>query len=86
MGEQSCVKILGFAGSARADSFNKKLVRIALRGAEGAGAEVTYVDLRDYPLPIYDGDGESASGLPENAKTLAALLRENDGLDRKSVV
>ena len=80
MGEQSCVKILGFAGSARADSFNKKLVRIALRGAEGAGAEVTYVDLRDYPLPIYDGDGESASGLPENAKTLAALLRENDGL------
>jgi NAD(P)H-dependent FMN reductase len=74
------VKILGLAGSARADSFNKKLVRIALRGAEGAGAAVTYVDLRDYPLPIYDGDGESASGLPENARKLGALFRENDGL------
>ena len=73
------VKILGWAGSARADSFNKKLVRIALRGAEGAGADVTYVDLRDYPLPLYDADGESAHGLPENVDKLRALFHANDG-------
>ena len=73
------VKILGWAGSARADSFNKKLVRIALRGAEGAGADVTYVDLRDYPLPLYDADAESANGLPENVDKLRALFHANDG-------
>jgi chromate reductase len=80
LGDRDGIKILGFAGSARADSFNKRLVRIALRGAKEAGAEVTFVDLRDYSLPIYDADGESASGLPENAKKLGALFRANDGL------
>jgi hypothetical protein len=56
LGHHEGVKILGWAGSTREDSFNKKLVQIALRGARGVGADVTYVDLRDYPLPIYDGD------------------------------
>jgi NAD(P)H-dependent FMN reductase len=79
LGHRDRVKILGWAGSARADSFNKKLVRIALRGAERAGAKITYVDLRDYPLPLYDGDSESANGLPENVEKLRALFRANDG-------
>ena len=57
-------KILAFAGSTRKDSYNKKLVQIAAAGAREAGAEVTYLDLRDYPLPIYDGDQEAAEGLP----------------------
>ncbi len=78
-GEAKGVKILGWAGSARADSFNKKLVRIALRGAEAAGAEVTYVDLRDYPLPLYDADSEAAEGLPGNVETLRDLFRDNQG-------
>ena len=34
-------KILAFAGSARLDSFNKKMVKIAALGAQEAGAEVT---------------------------------------------
>jgi len=34
-------KILAFAGSARKDSFNKKLVKIAAQGARAAGAEVS---------------------------------------------
>lgn len=73
------VKILAWAGSARSDSFNKKLVRVALRGAEEAGADVTWLDLRDYPLPLYDGDSESANGRPDNAGKLRALFEENDG-------
>ncbi len=79
MPDHEGVKILGWAGSARQDSFNKKLVRIALAGAETAGAKVTYVDLRDYPLPLYDGDSELADGLPENVEKLGALFRANDG-------
>ncbi len=73
------VKILAFAGSLRKDSWNKKLVKIAAKGAEAAGAEVTYIDLKDYPLPIYDQDIEDASGLPENARKLKELMVAHDG-------
>lgn len=72
-------RILAFAGSLRKDSFNKKLVRIAVRGAEAAGARVTLLDLRDYPLPVYDGDLEAEQGLPDNARTLKRLMIEHDG-------
>jgi len=74
------IRLLGFAGSARKDSFNKILVRIALRGAEKSGADVKFVDLRDYPLPLYDGDSESAQGLPENVVLLRSEFQKADGL------
>jgi NAD(P)H-dependent FMN reductase len=73
-------KILAFAGSTRAGSFNKKLVRIAAEGARAAGASVTMIDLRDYPLPVYDGDLEASHGLPENAVKLKELFRSHSGL------
>lgn len=73
------IKILAFAGSLRKDSFNKKLVKIAMKGAEAAGAQVTYIDLRDLDLPIYDGDLESAIQLPEGARRLKKLMDEHDG-------
>lgn len=73
-------KILAFAGSTRAESFNKKLIKFAAQGANSAGAQFTVIDLRDFPMPLYDGDFEAASGLPENAKKLKKLLREHDGL------
>ena len=56
-------RILAFAGSARLESFNKKLGRAAAAGAEEAGAATTLVDLRDFPLPLYDADLEQAEGL-----------------------
>jgi NAD(P)H-dependent FMN reductase len=73
-------RILAFAGSLRAESFNKKLVRIAAGGARAAGAEVTLIDLRDLPMPIYDGDIEKAQGLPPNAKAFKQLLIEHHGV------
>lgn len=73
-------KILCFAGSLRKDSFNKKLVKVAMEGARKAGAEVTFVDLKDYPLPIYDGDIETEQGIPDNAKKLKGILKEHHGL------
>ncbi len=72
-------KILAFAGSTRKDSFNKKLVRIAVAGAKQAGAEVALIDLADYPLPLYDGDLEEREGLPEKAKELKKIFIEHDG-------
>lgn len=73
-------RILAFAGSAREGSFNKKLVAIAADGARDAGADVTLLDMRDYELPLYDGDLEESAGLPENAITLRGIFAEHDGL------
>lgn len=73
-------KILAFAGSLRSGSFNRKLVRIAAEGARAAGAEVTEIDLRDIPMPLYDGDIEREQGLPPNAKLFKRLLIEHKGI------
>jgi NAD(P)H-dependent FMN reductase len=73
-------KILAFAGSTRTESYNKKLVRIAVASARAAGAEVTYHDLRDLPLPFYDGDLEAEEGLPANARKWKDLLLAHHGL------
>ncbi len=73
-------KILAFAGTTRIDSFNKKLVKIAAAGARAAGAEVTYLDLRDIPMPLYDGDLEAKEGIPANAKKFKELLLAHQGL------
>ena len=55
-------KILAFAGSTRKESFNKKLVKVAADAARAAGAQVTYLDLRDLPMPLYDADLEAEQG------------------------
>lgn len=73
-------KIVAFAGSLRKDSFNKKLVRIAIEGAKRAGAEVTLLDLKDYPLPIFDEDLEKESGVPAKAMELKKLFIASDGI------
>jgi len=72
-------KILAFAGSIREGSYNKKLIQAAVNGAKKAGAEVTLIDIKDYPLPVYDGDIEEQQGLPENAMKLKKLMWEHDG-------
>ena len=73
-------RVLAFAGSTRIESFNKKLVKIAASGARAAGAEVSFLDLRDLPMPLYDGDLEIQQGLSDNVKKFRALLMEHNGL------
>jgi len=68
-----------FAGSARKASTNKQLAALAASTAKEAGAEVTLIDLADFDMPIYNGDIEAATGLPENAKRLKQLFVEHDG-------
>ncbi len=71
-------RILCFAGSLRGDSFNKKLVKVAMTGAKDFGADVTYIDLASYPLPLYNGDIEASEGLPEEAKRLKQAMKSHD--------
>jgi chromate reductase len=73
-------RILAFAGSTRKDSFNKKLVSLAAHGARQAGAEVTLIDLKNFPLPLFDQDLETEQGMPENGLKLKKLFIEHEGL------
>lgn len=73
-------RILAFGGSLRRDSFNQKLAAIAAAGAREAGAEVTLLSLRDFPMPVFDADIEEASGKPESAQKLKALFKDHHGL------
>ncbi|MEO2018758.1 MAG: NAD(P)H-dependent oxidoreductase [Fuerstiella sp.] len=72
-------RILALAGSARTDSYNHRLVQVAAEGARAAGADVTVLNLKDYPLPIFDEDLERAA-VPENATKLKQLFLDHDGL------
>jgi NAD(P)H-dependent FMN reductase len=73
-------RILAFAGSARNESWNHRLVRVAAEGARTGGAEVTVVNLRDYPLPLFNEDLEQEHGPPENATKLKQLFLNHEGL------
>ena len=74
------IRILAFAGSTRRDSLNRRLIGVATSIARASGAEVTLLDLNDYPLPLYDGDLEAQSGVPEAALQLKAVFRSHDAL------
>lgn len=70
--------VLAFAGSTREDSVNKKLVSEAADFARQMGADVTVIDLRDYPIPFYDGDLETREGMPAAAKQMRQLMIQSD--------
>ncbi|MBL9077446.1 MAG: NAD(P)H-dependent oxidoreductase [Planctomycetes bacterium] len=73
-------KLLCIAGSLRTGAFSKQLARAAAALARAGGAEATCVDLRDHPMPLYDGDLEAASGLPEAAVRLRTIVQAHDAL------
>jgi chromate reductase len=76
----SSLRIVALAASLREGSFNRRLVRVAADGLVAAGADVTRLDLRDYPLPLYDADLEKWDGLPANALRLKDVFASHDAL------
>ena len=73
-------KILAFSGSLRAGSLNKKVVQVAAEGARKAGAEVTLLNLKELPLPLYDADLVEEKGFDPNARRFQEILLAHDGL------
>jgi chromate reductase, NAD(P)H dehydrogenase (quinone) len=73
-------KILVVPGSLRTGSLNARLAAAAAYEFAKAGAEVTRISLADFPLPIYDGDLQSRSGVPKNAVNLKRLIGAHDGV------
>lgn len=74
------MKVLVFAGSMRAASLNKRLAKVAAGALARAGAEVDLADFREFEVPLYDGDLETASGVPAGAQALASRLQRAGSL------
>jgi NAD(P)H-dependent FMN reductase len=74
------IKIVAFAGSGRRDSINKKVVAVAAKGAEEAGAEVTIVNLEDFDMPMFNEDLEAEIGSHPGAQRFKELLIACDGI------
>ena len=72
------MRALVFAGSIRTDSLHRKLARAAAEELRRRGIEITLADLRDYPMPLYDGDLEADNGLPESVRKFRDLLASHD--------
>lgn len=70
-------KALTLSGSIRQGSFNQMLALHVGRQLRSAGADVTDIDLADYPMPVFNEDLEP-DNVPEAAGRLAALWREAD--------
>ena len=74
------MKILGFCGSLRSGSFNKRLMIHACDVLKQKGCEIKIMDLRSLEIPLYDGDFEAKSGIPPGVTQLAQAIVEADGL------
>ena len=73
-------RILAFSGSARKASLNQRLVAAGADIARERGADVTLINLRDFPMPIFNQDEEAAHGQPDSVRELKALFVEHDAL------
>ena len=72
------LKVLVFAASLRAQSLNRKLATLAARAAERFGATVDLASMRDFDVPLYDGDVEMANGIPKGAQDFRSRLQASD--------
>ena len=76
----SNLRILAFAGSVREQSFNVRLLAVATDIARETACQIDLVHLRDFPMPIYDRNFESANGQPSQAVELKARFLQCDAL------
>jgi NAD(P)H-dependent FMN reductase len=74
------LKILVIPGSLRSGSLNARLAAVAAYELAQLGAEVSRISLADFPLPIYDGDLQTKSGVPKNAVNLKRMMSAHHGV------
>lgn len=74
------MKYLALSGSTREGSVNQKTVDAVAASLRVLPAEVINITLKDFEMPIYNGDLEAKTGLPLTAQRCQTLLRDTDGL------
>jgi NAD(P)H-dependent FMN reductase len=72
------IRVVGLAGSLRAESVTRMAVHNALRGAEEEGAKVQLLDLASYDLPFLGRENEKGSA--RTVERFRAELRASDGM------
>lgn len=72
------MKIIGFAGSNSSQSINKQLVKYTLN--EIKDIETEWLDITDFPLPVFGVDLEEKEGIPENIKKFIEKIQTADGI------
>ena len=72
------LNVLIFSASLRADSLNSRLAALAADVARAHGATVDQASMRDFDVPLYDGDLEAAGGIPQGAEELRRRLLAAD--------
>lgn len=78
--EKHQVRVLAFSGSARQASINQRLVAAAADVATDRGADVTLINLRDFPMPLFNQDDEAGTGEPGPVRELKSLFVAHDAL------
>jgi NAD(P)H-dependent FMN reductase len=75
------MKVICFSGALRAGSVSKQLVQEAARLLSGQhGVTADYVDLKEFPFPVYDSDIEQSIGIPDTILRLAERVRDANAL------
>ncbi|MBL7716875.1 MAG: NAD(P)H-dependent oxidoreductase [Bdellovibrionales bacterium] len=75
------MKVFIFGAALRKDSLNQELARQAARIlGEVSGISVDLAAFSEFPMPVYDGDLEESSGMPEGAEKLAARIAAADAI------
>ena len=72
------VSFLVLSGSARADSLNTKLARLAAETITANGGRVDFATMNDFDMPHYNGDHEDDSGIPQAADDLRRRMEATD--------
>lgn len=72
-------KLLFMAGSAAQSSLNKILAQYAAQIAKEKGADVEFIDLKDYEMPLFCMDYQNEHGIPQTTLDLKAKFQQCDG-------
>lgn len=72
------VRIVGFAGSLRPNSYSQHALQVAAERVQALGADVEIIDLRSLNLPFCDG-GDDYTDYPD-VERLRQAVRQADGI------
>lgn len=75
------MKILFFSGSLRRGSMNCQIAELASEvAAQESGISPIFLSLKDFDIPLYDGDIEERFGMPEGVEQLKQLFLNSKAL------
>ncbi|MGX1886860.1 NADPH-dependent FMN reductase [Streptomyces sp. NPDC055287] len=72
------LRVLVIGGALRAASTNARLASLVARLVADTGAAADLAAMRDFDMPLYDGDREAAEGVPDGALALRDRLERCD--------